>query len=69
MRQADLTDANLSGAYVGSTTKLNGVIVDGSDWSETLLRKDQQAYLCSIAKGTNPTTGVDTKESLFCPLE
>ena len=58
----------ISGAYISSTTKLEGITIAGSDWSECLLRKDQQKYLCSLAEGTNPKTGVDTKESLMCPL-
>ena len=39
-----------------------------SDWTDTELRKDQTKYLCSLpsAKGTNPTTGADTRESLRC---
>lgn len=69
LRKADLTGANLSGAYISSTTKFNGARLEDSDWTDTLLRKDQQNYLCSLAKGTNPMTGNDTRESLFCPLD
>ena len=29
-------------------------------------RKDQRTYLCTIAKGENPTTGVETRMSLMC---
>lgn len=66
LRDADMTDANLSGAYISSTTKFAGITIEGSDWSDTLLRKDQQKFLCGLAKGANPATGVDTRESLFC---
>lgn len=44
-----------------------GAKIDDTDWSDVVLRKDQQMYLCSIAAGTNPVTGVDTRESLVCP--
>ena len=67
MRDTDLTGANLSGAYISSTTKFRGTVIDDTDWTDTLLRKDQQQYLCSTAKGINPSTGTDTRESLFCP--
>jgi hypothetical protein len=69
MRGVNATNAIFSGAYMSSTTKFDGITITGSDWTECLLRKDQQKYLCSRASGTNPSTGVDTRDSLMCPPE
>jgi len=32
-----------------------------------LLRQDEQDKLCKVAKGTNPTTGRETRKTLSCP--
>ena len=68
--RANLKDAILHEMYVSGATIFEGVgSIENSDWSDTMLRKDQQKYLCSLetARGTNPTTGIDTRDSLMCP--
>jgi uncharacterized protein YjbI with pentapeptide repeats len=53
---------------VGATSFENVATIENSDWTDTQLSKYQQKYLCGLAsaKGTNPKTGVDTRESLMC---
>ncbi len=65
MMKANLTNAILEGAFAYKT-KLKGAIIDGADFTETLLRDDMLVKLCKVAKGTNPVTGRDTRETLFC---
>ena len=65
---ADLTNAILQGAFVTGAS-FKDVILTGSDWTDVILRKDTYQMLCTnpTAKGTNPVTGADTRESLNCP--
>jgi uncharacterized protein YjbI with pentapeptide repeats len=63
--RTNFTNAILVGAFT-SVTNFDGAIIDGADFTDVLLRKDIQKKLCKVAKGTNPTTGRDTRESLEC---
>jgi uncharacterized protein YjbI with pentapeptide repeats len=52
-----------------SSARLDGAVVTNADFSNVILRSDILAKVCANAttSGTNPVTGVDTRESLMCP--
>jgi uncharacterized protein YjbI with pentapeptide repeats len=64
--KANLTNAILEGAFAISA-HFDGAIIDGADFTDILLRSDEQARLCEIATGTNPTTKRNTRDTLMCP--
>jgi uncharacterized protein YjbI with pentapeptide repeats len=66
LTHVNLTNAILVGAST-SVTNFDGAIIDGADFTDVMLRKDIQMKLCKVAKGTNPTTGRATRDSLECP--
>ncbi len=63
--RANLKDANLEGAFAANT-KFEGATIDGADFTDVELRPDVQKMLCAAATGTNPTTGRETRETLYC---
>jgi uncharacterized protein YjbI with pentapeptide repeats len=66
----NFSGANLNNAIFTSALLLKSVFknasIAGADFSDASLDRAQVAMLCKIATGTNPVTGMDTKESLGC---
>jgi len=69
LSRANLKDAIVKELYVSGATIFDNIKnIENSDWTDTYLPKYQKKVLCEhpTAKGTNPKTGVDTRESLMC---
>lgn len=63
--RANLTNANLEGAFAFNA-EFRKAIIDGADFTDVDLRDDALEILCQVAKGTNPVTGRNTRDTLYC---
>lgn len=68
MDGASLKDANAAGAYF-SASLLDVQTMENADFTDAQIPAKTQKLVCERedVKGTNPVTGVDTRESLMCP--
>ncbi|MCO5582256.1 hypothetical protein L7F22_036148 [Adiantum nelumboides] len=64
-REANLKNANFTNAIL-SGSQFDGADITGADFTDSIIDKAQRLKMCKKAKGINPVTGVDTRESLFC---
>ena len=62
--------ANLSGAVLRNAmlmnSKFSAAVIEGADFTDAVLDLPQQKALCARASGSNPRTGVTTRDSLAC---
>ncbi len=64
-QKTDLSNAVLTN-MIASGSSFAGAKIDGADFTFAVLDSDDQRNLCKVATGTNPKTGITTRDSLEC---
>ncbi len=62
---ADLRDANFTQALL-MESNFAGARIEGADFTDAVISRIQQKQLCSLAEGTNSSSGINTSYSLGC---
>lgn len=65
LSRANLKNAILEGAFAFNA-QFEGANIEGADFTDVEFRTDAQKLLCKVAKGTNPVTGRNTRDTLYC---
>lgn len=66
LTDAVFDNAIMEAAYIGDGMA-DAKSIEGADFTDAIIASSYvQSQLCKKAKGTNPVTGVDTRDSLLC---
>ncbi len=64
-QKANFNNAILEGAFMYNA-QFQGATIDGADFTDAFISSYQEKFLCDLATGTNPVTGNDTRDTLYC---